>query len=154
MYSVLHTTLYTKVSCLKFVYEKYTYIQGPKARIRVDVHDKYIYTHKCPRMSSIVRMWPNMIALWSTPTSTSASESWCGRFCLVSAIRSVCILLEGFRSQSDLSNPSLWGSLASVPSKSWSSIYRTSLDSSLISRMLMPSVLVCETLFGIDFEPW
>ena len=111
-------------------------------------------SHKCSTLSSIVRRLSNTIALWSTPTQTSASELWHGWFCPASAIRLVCIFLEGFRSESDLSNPWLWGSLASAPSRSWSSIRRTSLDSSLMSWMFMPSVLVRETLFGVDYERW
>ena len=110
-------------------------------------------SHKCLRVSSIVRKRSNTIALWSTPTVTSAFESWWGRFCPASAILSVCILLEVFWSRSDLSDPWLWGGLASAP-RSWCSIRRTSSDSSLMSRMLMQSVSVCETLFGVDYEPW
>ena len=75
-------------------------------------------SHKYPTMSSKVRRMSKTIALWSTPTLTSASESWRRRFYPTSAIRSVCMLLEGFRSQSNLSDPWLWDSLASAPSVS------------------------------------
>ena len=111
-------------------------------------------SHKCPTESSIVRKLSNAIALWSTPTPTSASESRRGWFGPASAIHSDWILLESFRSQSSLSDPWLWGNLTNVPSRSWSSIRRTSLDSSLMSRILMPSVSVCETLFRVDYESW
>mgnify|MGYP006973822955 CR=1 FL=1 len=101
-------------------------------------------SHKCLRVSSIVRRISNRIALWSTPTPTSASESWRERFCLASVIRSVCILLEDFRSRSDLSDPWLWDSLTSASSRSWSSIRRISLDPSQMSCMLMQWVSVCD----------
>ena len=112
--------------------------------------------HKYPTMSFKVRRLSNTIALWGTPTPTSASESWRRRFCPASAIWSVYMLLEDFQSQSGLSGPWLWDSPAFVPSRSWSSNRRISLDSSPMSRMLMPSksVLVSETLFGVYYEPW
>ena len=97
-------------------------------------------SHKYPTVSSKVWRLSNTITQWSTPTLTGASESWSRRFCPASAIRSVCMLLEGFRSRSGLSDPWLWDSHAFAPCRSWSLIRRSSLDSSPMSRMLMPLI--------------
>ena len=78
-----------------------------------------------------------MVALWSTLTSTSASEWWPRQFDLTLSTHSVCTLLEDSRTRWDLSD--LWrsNSLAFVASRSWSSNRRTSSSSSLMTQILM-----------------
>ena len=71
-----------------------------------------------------------------------------------SSTRLLYMFLEHCHSQLGRSDPWLWDSSAFAPSRNWSSNRRTSLDSFLMSQMLMPSnsVSVDKARFRIDDE--